>query len=237
VASVRALKAHSGRFKVAPGRPLDPKLVREDLDSLALGCSNLEKQIENVALFGVPAVVAVNRFTSDTPAELELVRERAAKAGARRAVVSDVWANGGKGGAELAEAVVEACQAKSDFRFLYDLSMPIKDKIEKIAKSVYGAKGVDFAPLATQKIKKFTELGFAGLPICMAKTHLSLSHDATLKGRPTGFVIPVRDVRCSAGAGFIYPLCGEMTTIAGLPSVPAGEAVDIDENGEVVGLF
>jgi formate--tetrahydrofolate ligase len=237
VASVRALKAHSGRFKVAPGRPLDPKLAREDLDSLALGCSNLEKQIENVALFGIPAVVAVNRFTTDTPAEIELIKDRARKAGARAAVTSEVWARGGAGGAELAEAVVEACKAKSNFRFLYEDSEPIKNKIEKIAKSVYGAKGVDFTPLATQKIKRFTELGYANLPICMAKTHLSLSHDPNLKGRPTGFVVPVRDVRLSAGAGFIYPLCGEMTTIAGLPSVPAGEAVDIDEKGEVVGLF
>lgn len=237
VASVRALKAHSGRFRVAPGRPLDPKLVGEDLDSLSLGCANLEKQIENVALFGIPAVVAVNRFTTDTPAEVELIKERARKAGARAAVTSEVWANGGKGGAELAEAVVEACKAKSDFRFLYEDSESIRAKIEKISKSVYGAKGVDFTPLATQKIKKFTELGYAKLPICMAKTHLSLSHDPNLKGRPKGFTVPVRDVRLSAGAGFIYPLCGELTTIAGLPSVPAGEAVDIDEKGEVVGLF
>jgi formate--tetrahydrofolate ligase len=237
VASIRALKAHSGRFKVAPGRPLDPRLTKEDLDSLAEGCSNLEKQIENVALFGIPAVVAVNRFTSDTPAELELVAARAKKAGAHAALVSEVWAKGGRGGAELAEAVVDACKAKSNFRFLYQLDMPIKAKIETICTKVYGAKGVDFSPLAAQKIKKFTEQGYGGLPICLAKTHLSLSHDAALKGRPTGFVVPVRDVRCSAGAGFIYPICGEITTIAGLPTHPAGESVDIDGRGEIVGLF
>jgi len=237
VASVRALKAHSGHFKVAPGRPLDPRLTNEDLKSLEAGCVNLEKQIENVGLFGVPAVVAINRFTTDTEAELALVKEKAKASGARAAVVSEVWARGGAGGAELAEAVVEAAQSKSRFRFLYDLDMPIKAKIELIAKKVYGAAGVDFLPLAAQKIKKFAEQGYGGLPVCMAKTHLSLSHDPTVKGRPTGFTVPVRDVRVSAGAGFIYPICGEITTIAGLPTHPAGEAVDIDERGEIVGLF
>jgi formate--tetrahydrofolate ligase len=237
VASVRALKAHSGRFKVAPGRPLDPRLTAEDLDALAAGCGNLEKQIENVGLFGVPAVVAVNRFTTDTPAELELVRMRAKKAGARDAVTSEVWAKGGAGGAALAEAVVKAAEAKSSFRFVYELNASIKKKIETIAREVYGAAGVEFSPVASQKIRKFTEQGYADLPICMAKTHLSLSHDPSLKGRPTGFTVPVRDVRVSAGAGFIYPICGEITTIAGLPTHPAGEAVDINEAGDVVGLF
>jgi len=237
VASIRALKAHSGRFKVAPGRPLDKRLNKEDLDALAAGCGNLEKQIENAKLFGIPAVVAVNRFTTDTDAEIEFVRKRAKAAGAEDAVTSEVWAKGGAGGADLARAVVAAAEKPSDFRFLYDAKLPIEEKIEIIAKKIYGAKGVDFAPLAKQKIKRFTDQGYGALPICMAKTHLSLSHDPALKGRPTGFVVPVRDVRVSAGAGFVYPLCGEMTTIAGLPSEPAGEVVDINEKGEVVGLF
>ena len=237
VASIRALKAHSGKFRVAPGRPLDKRLTTEDLKSLEEGCSNLDKQIENVKLFGIPAVVAINRFTTDTPAEIELVRKRAKAAGAFDAVMSDVWANGGAGGADLAKAVVAATKEKPNFRFLYEDKASIKEKIETIAKSVYGAKGVEYTAVADAKIKRFTEMGFANLPICMAKTHLSLSHDPTVKGRPTGFTVPIRDVRVSAGAGFVYPLCGEMTTIAGLPSRPAGENVDIDENGEIVGLF
>ncbi len=237
VASIRALKSHSGKFRVAPGRPLDKRLTSEDLESLEEGCVNLDKQIENVKRFGVPAVVAINRFTTDTPAEIELVVKRAKASGAFDAVVSEVWAKGGEGGADLARAVVRAAQEKSDFRFLYDAKAPIKKKIEAIAREIYGADGVEYAPVATKKIKKFTEQGYGGLPICMAKTHLSLSHDPALKGRPTGFTVPVRDVRVSAGAGFVYPLCGEMTTIAGLPTTPAGESVDIDENGEIVGLF
>lgn len=237
VASVRALKAHSGKFKVAPGRPLDPRLTNEDLESLAAGMGNLEKQIENVAQFGIPAVIAINRFTSDTDREVALVIDRAKKAGASDAILSEVWAKGGAGGAELARAVVKAAEKPANFKFLYDLKSPITEKIETIAKKIYGAKGVDFSPLATAKIKKFTEQGYGDLPICMAKTHLSLSHDPALKGRPTGFMVPVKDVRCSAGAGFIYPICGEITTIAGLPTHPAGEDVDINDKGEIVGLF
>jgi formyltetrahydrofolate synthetase len=184
-----------------------------------------------------PVVVAVNRFSQDTEAELELVRQISLEAGADDAVVCDVWGNGGKGGAALAEAVVRAAEKPSNFQFLYPLDIPLKEKIETIAKKIYGAEAVSYLPLAEKKLKMYTEMGYGNLPICMAKTHLSLSHDQNLKGRPHGFVVPVRDVRLSAGAGFLYPLLGDMRTMPGLPSVPAGEKIDIDEEGRIVGLF
>jgi len=237
VATIRALKMHSGRFKVVPGKPLDPGLMKEDLDAVAAGCENLEKHIENVRLFGVPSVVCINRFTTDTDGEMEVVREHALKAGAERVVVSEVWARGGKGGVEVAEALVEACEKKSDFRFLYPDDASIEEKIETIATQIYGASRVQYAPAARRKIKLFTKRGWDKLPICMAKTHLSLSHDPALKGRPRDYVFPVRDIRPSLGAGFLYPLCGDMRTIPGLPTHPAGEKVDIDAEGKVVGLF
>ena len=237
VASIRALKMHSGQFTVVAGKPLDPGLSREDLDAVARGCENLEKHIENVRLFGIPSVVCINRFTTDTQGEIEVVREHALKAGAEQVVVSDVWAKGGKGGIGIAEALVEACSKKSNFRFLYPDDMPIRKKIETIATKIYGAARVEFAPEAEKKIKLFTRRGWDKLPICMAKTHLSLTHDPAVKGRPRGFVFPVRDIRPSIGAGFLYPLCGDMRTIPGLPTEPAGEKVDIDAEGKVVGLF
>jgi len=237
VCSIRALKMHSGKFKVVAGKPLDPGLTQENVQAVAEGCANLEKQIENMRLFGVPVVVAINRFTTDTDAEIAVVKEKAIAAGAEGAYVSEVWAKGGAGGAELAEAVVKAANKPSNFHFLYPLDMPIKQKIETIATKIYGADGVDYLPAAEQKIKRYTELGFDKLPICMAKTHLSLSHDPALKGRPRGFRVPIRDIRASVGAGFLYPLLGDMRTMPGLPSKPAGEAVDIDENGRTVGLF
>lgn len=237
VATVRALKMHSGEFTVVAGKPLDEGLRKENLPALEAGCSNLKKHIENMKKFGVPVVVAVNRFTDDTDAEIELVRRMAKEAGAEDAVPSDVWAHGGAGGEDLARAVVAACDKPSDFKLLYPDDMPIKEKIETIATEIYGADGVDFAPLAEQKIKQYTEYGWDKLPICMAKTHLSLSHDPALKGAPTGYRLPVRDIRASVGAGFLYPLCGDMRTMPGLPSVPAGTKIDIDEHGNVVGLF
>lgn len=237
VATVRALKMHSGRFTVVAGKPLDPALVREDLDSLSIGIENLEKHIENMKLFGIPVVVAINTFTTDTDRELELIRQRAIAAGADEAAISEVWAKGGEGGKELAEAVVKACEKPSNFRFLYPDDASIEEKIETIATKVYGADGVDYAPLAKQKIKLFTELGLDKLPICMAKTHLSLSHDPALKGRPRNWRLPIRDIRPSVGAGFLYPLCGDMRTMPGLPSVPAGTKIDLDDRGRVVGLF
>jgi len=237
VATVRALKMHSGDFKVVPGRPLPADLMKENPEAVARGCANLEKHIENVALFGVPSVVCVNRFTDDKDSEIEAIRERALAAGAQRVVTSDVWARGGEGGVEVAEALAEACEKPGQFRFLYADDASIREKIETIATKIYGADGVDYAPEARRKIRQFTRLGYDKLPICMAKTHLSRSHDPALKGRPSGYRLPVRDVRPSLAAGFLYPLCGDMRTIPGLPTTPAGEAVDIDDEGKVVGLF
>ena len=237
VASVRALKMHGGGPKVVPGRPLDPAYTQENLELLEKGLANLEANIKIAKLFGVPVVVAVNRFPTDTDAEIEMVKKAAEEFGAEAGVESRVWAEGGKGGAELAEAVVQACEKPSNFQFLYPLDIPIKEKIETIATKVYGAGRVEYSPEAEAKIKLYTELGYDKLPICMAKTHLSLSHDPNLKGAPKGFTLPIRDIRASVGAGFLYPLCGEMRTMPGLPSKPAFMNVDIDEEGKVVGLF
>ncbi len=237
VCTVRALKMHSGRFRVVAGRPLDPGLLREDLKAIEDGIANLEKQIENVRLFGVPVVVAVNVFPTDTEAEIELIRQRSLAAGAEGAYRSDVWAKGGAGAEELAHGVLKAAERPKQFRFLYELDRPIKEKIEAIATKIYGADGVDYTSAADQQIKKYTELGYANLPICMAKTHLSISHDPSLKGRPRGFRVPIREVRASLGAGFLYPLLGEMRTMPGLPSEPNTWKIDLDEDGNVVGLF
>ena len=237
VATVRALKAHSGAFEVRPGKPLDERLKSEDLESLAAGIPNLEKHVENMKKFGIPVVVAVNHFPTDTEKEHDFIKERAREAGADFAVTHRVHAGGGAGGAELAEAVVAACELPKEFRFLYPDEASIKEKIEAIATEIYGADGVDYLPAAEAKIKLYTDLGYDKLPICMAKTHLSLTHDPTVKGRPTGWRLPIRDIRASIGAGFIYPLCGDMRTMPGLPKVPAGDAIDIDADGRVVGLF
>ncbi|MGC8778088.1 MAG: formate--tetrahydrofolate ligase, partial [Candidatus Caldatribacteriaceae bacterium] len=237
VCSIRALKMHSGKYKVVPGKPLDSEIVKEDVEALTRGAENLVKQIENARLFGVPVVVAVNAFATDTDREIDTVRKIALENGAFAAAVSEVWARGGEGGRELAEAVVRACEEPNNFQFLYPLDIPIKEKIEIIATRIYGADGVVYEPMAEEKIKQFTDLGWDKLPICMAKTHLSLSHDPKLKGRPRNFKLPIRDIRPSIGAGFLYPLCGEMRTMPGLPSEPAGSKVDIDAEGRVVGLF
>jgi methylenetetrahydrofolate dehydrogenase (NADP+)/methenyltetrahydrofolate cyclohydrolase/formyltetrahydrofolate synthetase/formate--tetrahydrofolate ligase len=238
VATIRALKMHGGGPRVVAGLPLDPAYKNENLPLLEKGLANLRKHIENARQFGIPVVVAINRFTSDTPREIALVREVALDAGAETAVESSVWAMGGEGGAELAEAVVDACEKPSDFRFLYPLDAPIKEKIETIATRIYGAEGVDYEPAAESKIALYTKLGYDNLPICMAKTHLSLSHEPAWKGVPTGWRLPIRDIRASVGAGFLYPLCGEMRTMPGLPSKPAFMNVDVDlETGKVVGLF
>ena len=237
VCTVRALKMHSGRYRVVAGRPLDAGLSREDLRAVEDGCANLDKQIENARLFGVPVVVAINMFPTDTPAEIELVRQRSLAAGAEGAYPSAVWAKGGAGAEELARAVLKAAEQPKSFRFLYDLDRPIKDKIETIATRIYGADGVDYLPAAEQQIKRYTDLGYENLPICMAKTHLSISHDPGLKGRPRGFRVPIRDVRASLGAGFLYPLLGDMRTMPGLPSEPNTWKIDLDDDGNVVGLF
>jgi len=238
VATVRALKMHGGGFEFIPGKGVDRVLMeKENVEAVLKGCSNLEKMIENMKLFGVPAVVAINHFESDTEAEVNAVRERALAAGAEDAVTSKVWLKGGDGGTELAEAVVKAAEKPSEVKFRYPLDWPIKKKIETIATKIYGADGVDYLPEAEKKIDLYTKQGFDKLPICMAKTHLSLSHDPALKGRPTGFTIPVRDVKASVGAGFLYPILGQMRTMPGLPKKPAGEKVDIDDKGNIVGLF
>jgi len=237
VATVRALKMHGGIGTVRPGKPLPKELIEENLPALEKGCENLAKHVANARLFGVPVVVAVNRFTEDTDREVELIREKAVAAGAEGAYLSEVWAKGGEGGTELAEAVAAACEKANDFKFLYPDDMSIKEKIETIATEVYGADGVDYDRVAERKIETFTKWGLDKLPICMAKTHLSLSHDSNLKGRPRGFRVPVRDIRPSAGAGFLYPLLGTFSTMPGLPSTPAAVNVDIGEDGRVVGLF
>jgi formate--tetrahydrofolate ligase len=236
--TIRALKMHGGAFTVSPGKPLDPAVVGAPNDEALLkGCENLQAHIQSVRLHGVPVVVAVNRFATDTDHEIDLVRKQARSYGAVDAVPMEVFSKGGEGGRELAEAVVKAASQPNEFKFLYPLTMSIKEKIETIATKIYGADGVDYTPEAEKKIKLYTDLGYAPLPICMAKTHLSLSHDPKLKGRPKGFRIPVRDVRASVGAGFLYPLLGEMRTMPGLPSQPAGNKIDLTPEGKVVGLF
>ncbi|MFH2138726.1 MAG: formate--tetrahydrofolate ligase [Candidatus Omnitrophota bacterium] len=237
VCSVRALKMHSGHYHVVSGRPPEKELTQENLQAVELGCCNLEKQIANIRAFGVPVVVTINRFSTDTDAEIEIIKRKACEFGAEDAIISMAHAQGGEGAKELAEAVVKAADKPSEFKFLYPLDIPIEEKIEIIAREMYGAKGVKYHPAAQKKIKQYTELGFDKLPICMAKTHLSLSHDPTLKGRPTDFILPIEDIRASVGAGFIYPLCGKMRTMPGLPSVPCGTNMDIDENGKVRGMF
>lgn len=237
VATVRALKMHSGDFNVVAGKPLDAELVSENLDALQRGICNLEKQIENAKKFGVNVVVAINAFPTDTEKEHELIKKCAIAAGADDAVVSHVHAKGGEGGKELAAAVAKAADKPSSFSYLYELDQPIADKIETIAKEIYGARGVGIYPAAKKQIAWLEENGYGNLPVCMAKTHLSLSHDPKEKGRPTDFRVPVKDVVLSAGAGFVYVITGSIRTMPGLPSVPAGNAIDIDEKGNVVGLF
>jgi formate--tetrahydrofolate ligase len=237
VCTVRALKMHSGRFKIVPGKPLDPGLLKEDLDALKAGIGNLEKQIDNVRQHGIPVVVAINRFPTDTDAEHAYIQKAALAAGASGAAVSEVFAKGGGGGLELARLVEKACEQGSSFKHLYELKTPIKSKIETIARSMYGADGIEVAPEAQADIERYEKAGYSDLPICMAKTHLSLSHDAALKGRPRGFKLPIRSVRLAAGAGFLYPLVGTMMTMPGLGSEPGLERVDIDDQGRIVGLF
>ncbi len=238
VATIRALKMHGGGPKVVAGKPLAPEYTDENLALLEKGLPNMVAHIRNALRFGVPVVVAVNRFAADTDAEIELVRKAAVGAGAEDAVMADHWAEGGAGAVALAKAVIAACQKPADFRFLYPLEWDIKKKIETIATQIYGADGVEYTPEAEAKVALYTRLGFDKLPICMAKTHLSLSHDPALKGVPKGFKIPVRDIRASVGAGFLYPLCGDMRTMPGLPTRPVYYDVDIDlETGRVTGLF
>jgi methylenetetrahydrofolate dehydrogenase (NADP+)/methenyltetrahydrofolate cyclohydrolase/formyltetrahydrofolate synthetase len=238
VATIRALKMHGGGPKVVAGRPLDLAYVEENLELLEAGLGNMEAHIKNAMRFGIPVVVAVNAFKDDTDAEVEMVTKAAKAAGAVEAVVSKHWMTGSVGAAELAEAVVRAAELPSNFKFLYPLDIPIKEKIETICKQIYGADGVDYSPEVEAKIELYTRLGYDNLPMCMAKTHLSISHDPKLKGVPKGFRVPIRDIRASVGAGFLYPLLGAMSTMPGLPTRPALYDIDIDlETGQVIGLF
>ena len=237
VATIRALKMHGGGPRVIPGKPLDQAYREENLELLEAGLENLGVHIRNAKKYGVPVVVAINKFTEDTAAEVELIRNFAIDAGAETAVMTDHWTNGGDGATELAEAVVAACEKPSNFEFLYPLDIPIKEKIEIIAKQIYQAGSVTYDSLAERQIKSYEDNGFGNLPICMAKTHLSISHDPMLKNAPSGYEITVREARASVGAGFIYPLLGEMRTMPGLGSKPAYMNVDIDEDGNVIGLF
>jgi len=238
VATVRALKMHGGGPKVVVGKPLGSEYTDENLDLLRAGLPNLERHVENALKYGVNVVVAVNSFATDTPAEVELVREAALKMGAMDAVVSTHWADGGLGAKKLAEAVIKAAEKPSNFQFLYPLEISIKEKIETIAREIYRADGVDYTPEAEEQVARYTRLGFDKLPICMAKTHLSFTTDASKKGAPNDFRITVREIRASAGSGFLYPILGDMRTMPGLPTRPVFYDVDLDlKTGKVIGLF
>ena len=233
VASIRALKVHSGMFKSAAGKPLDRDILRENVDLVELGCANLEKQLENTRLFGPPVVVAINKFRTDTDREISVARRKALEHGAFACVVTECYRSGSAGGVELSKAVTEACRATKRFTFLYPDETPIKGKIETIARKVYGAKDVHYEKCAEENIASFKRLGYDKLPICMAKTALSLSHDPHLKGVPKDFILPIRDVRPSIGAGFLYALCGKILTMPSLPTHPIGEKIDVDAKGKM----
>jgi formate--tetrahydrofolate ligase len=235
VVTVRALKAHSGRHHVVAGRPLPPEMLEERPEDVRLGGPNLRRHIEIVRRFGVSPVVAINAFPGDHESEHEVIREIADEAGARVAVTRHV-ADGGKGALALASVVVEAAAEPTSFRFLYELETPLLQKIETVAREVYGADGVDLSPSATAELRRFERLGYGGFPVVIAKTHLSLSSDPTLLGAPTGWRMPVREVRAAVGAGYVYAISGEMRTMPGLPKHPGAERIDIDEDGNVVGL-
>ncbi len=238
VATVRALKMHGGVGKVVAGKPLDPALLENNPEGVRIGAANLAKQIENVRAFGVPVVVAVNIFPTDTAEEIAAIREVSLAAGARDAVEARHFTDGGAGAEELARAVWAAAEEGApDFALLYPDDLPLKGKIEAIATRIYGADGVDYSPVANKQLAQYEAMGYARLPICMAKTQYSLSHDAKLLGAPTGFRIPVREVRLYAGAGFVTAILGDMRTMPGLNSRPGGERIDIDADGNVVGLF
>jgi formate--tetrahydrofolate ligase len=235
VCTVRALKAHSGRYRIVAGRPLPEELLAENPDDVAAGAANLRKQIENIRLHGVSPVVAINAFPTDHPSEHRVITELTEELGTRVAV-STHFVDGGRGAAALAEAVAEAADEPSRFTLLYPAEASLRDKIETVATRVYGADGVDYAPAAARQIDAYEQAGFGDLPVCIAKTHLSISSDPALKGAPTGWRLPVREVRASIGAGFIYLVSGDMRTMPGLSSAPAAERIDIDEYGEIVGL-
>jgi formate--tetrahydrofolate ligase len=235
VATVRALKVHSGRYKVSAGRPLPEDMLAENPDDVLAGAANLRKQIENVRIHGVSPVVAINAFPTDHPSEHAAIREIADGMGARSALCTH-FAEGGKGAAELAAAVAEAAEEPSQFSFLYPNDATLREKILTVALRVYGAQSVEYDLKASRQLESYERNGFGKLPVCIAKTHLSISSDPALKGAPTGWVLPVREARASVGAGFIYPICGDMRTMPGLSANPAATHIDIDSRGEIVGL-
>ena len=237
VCSVRALKMHSGKYNVAAGKPLPRELFVESAADVRAGGDNLKAHIGILRRFGAPVIVAINSFPEDTPAELEAIRELAMAAGAEGVAVSRAFAQGSAGALELGEAVVAAAAKTSEFRWLYPSELPLAHKIHALATQIYGAEEVSFSPRAKEQLAGFESAGFGTLPICMAKTHLSLSHDPKLKGAPRGYVFPIREVRLSAGAGFVYPLAGDMVTMPGLNATPAAQNIDIDSEGRTVGLF
>ncbi|MCP3854851.1 MAG: formate--tetrahydrofolate ligase [Actinomycetia bacterium] len=235
VATVRALKAHSGKYHIVAGRDLPPELLEENPDDVLAGGSNLRKQIENVQAHGVTPVVAINAFPTDHASEHDAIRSIAAETGARVAVCNH-FGEGGAGAIDLAHAVVEACEEPADFNYLYSDDDSLNEKIEAVARKIYGAGRVEYLPAAKRQLDNYEANGFGHLPVCIAKTHLSISADASLKGAPTGHTITVREARASVGAGFIYPICGEMRTMPGLASSPAAARIDFDDDGEIVGL-
>ena len=236
VTTVRALKAHSGAHRIVAGRPLPTALLAENPDEVRIGGANLVKQIRNVALHGVTPVVAINAFPDDHPSEYAAIAEIADSLGVRHAVTTH-FADGGAGAVDLAEAVAAAAEEPGHFAFLYPSEATLREKIETIATRVYGADGVDYSPTAARTLDRFQDLGFGQLSVCIAKTHLSISSDPARKGAPTGWRLPVREVRLSAGAGFVYAICGDMRTMPGLGSHPAAFDIDLDEHGEIVGLY
>ena len=236
VATVRALKAHSGRYKVVAGKPLPPEMLEENPDDVRAGAANLAKQIENVTVHGVSPVVAINAFPTDHPSEHQVIRDIAESLGARVAVCTH-FADGGAGAVDLARAVVEACEEPNGFHLLYPDSASLKEKIEIVATTIYGAANVEYSELANEQLATYEANGFSHLPVCIAKTHLSISGDPKLKGAPTGHTLTVREVRASVGAGFVYPICGEMRTMPGLGANPAALHIDIGPDGRIVGLF
>jgi len=236
VATVRALKMHGGGPEVTPGKPLSEVYLKENLEILEKGCSNLIRHIQNSKKFGVKVIVAVNRFTNDTDAELELVRKISLEAGADAAVSANHWAEGGKGAIDLAKAVIETCKEPNDFKLLYGDELSIKEKIEAIAKEIYRAKDVSFSEEAEKQIELYTKQGFSGLPICLSKTQYSFSDDPAKKGAPEDFTLPIREVRASVGAGFIYPLVGSIQTMPGLSTRPGFFDQDLADDGTIIGL-
>jgi len=236
VCTIRALKNHSGRFKIVPGKPLDPKLLSEDIESLKIGIENLKAHVLNINRFGIPAVVAINRFVTDTRKEIDFLKEKAIEFGAYRVTESNVHKHGGEGGKELAYAIVEACNKPSKLKMLYDNNLSLVEKINKICIEVYGAGGVEYSGLAKKQLA-FYQQKYGRLPVCMAKTQYSLSHDPNFKGWPKDFIIPVREVFLSAGAGFVYVLTGAISTMPGLGTNPGYTRIDIDANGNIIGLF